>query len=56
METSFSQLTKHVKQFHWGNQENFSDDCITSIPKVQFSFKSNFSQAFYKISNLLRIK
>ncbi|HEY6504542.1 MAG TPA: hypothetical protein VIZ28_11255, partial [Chitinophagaceae bacterium] len=35
-------------EFQWGDRENFSDGWSTSITKVQFSFKYNFSQAFYK--------
>jgi len=34
-------------EFQWGDRENFTDGWSTSISKVQFSFKYNFSQAFY---------
>jgi hypothetical protein len=32
----------------WGNRENFTDGWKTSIFKVQFSFKYNFSQIIYR--------
>ena len=35
-------------EFQWGDRSNFSDGWTTDIKKVQFSFKWNFSQAFYK--------
>lgn len=35
-------------EFQWGDRENFEDDFTSSITKVQFSFKYNFSQTFYK--------
>ena len=35
-------------EFQWGDRENFSDGWSTSITKLQFSFKYNFSQSFYK--------
>jgi len=35
-------------EFQWGDRENFSDGWSTSISKVQFTFKYNFSQTFYK--------
>jgi len=35
-------------EYEWGQRENFSDGWKTSINKIQFSFKYNFSQAFYK--------
>lgn len=38
-------------EFQWGDRENFSDGWSTSITKVQFSFKYNFSQSFYKSGN-----
>src|SRR6185436_4886688 len=34
-------------EFQWGDRENFSDGWSTSISKVQFSFKYNFSHTFY---------
>ena len=34
-------------EFQWGDRENYSDGWSTEISKVQFSFKYNFSQAFY---------
>lgn len=38
-------------EFQWGDRENFNDGWSTSITKVQFSFKYNFSQAFFKSGN-----
>ena len=35
-------------EFQWGDRENFEDDFTSDIFKVQFSFKYNFSQSFYK--------
>jgi hypothetical protein len=35
-------------EFQWGDRHNFRDGWSTSISKVQFSFKYNFSQSFYK--------
>jgi hypothetical protein len=35
-------------EYQFGNRTNFSDGWTTAINKVQFSFKYNFSQAFYK--------
>jgi len=35
-------------EFQWGDRENFEDDWSTDIFKIQFSFKYNFSQSFYK--------
>ncbi len=35
-------------ELQYGNRENFSDGWSTSITKVQFSFKYNFSQIFYR--------
>lgn len=35
-------------ELQWGNRENFNDGWSTSIMKVQFSFKYNFSQTFYR--------
>ena len=35
-------------EFQYGDRENFSDGWETSIAKVQFSFKYNFSQSFFK--------
>ena len=35
-------------EFQWGDRTNFKDGWNTSITKVQFSFKYNFSQSFYK--------
>lgn len=34
-------------EFQWGDRHNFSDGWTTSISKVQFSFKYNFSHSFY---------
>jgi hypothetical protein len=38
-------------ELQYGTRENYKDDWNTSIFKVQFSFKYNFSQAFYRKSN-----
>jgi hypothetical protein len=38
-------------ELQYGDRDNFSDGWNTSITKVQFSFKYNFSQVFYKPSN-----
>lgn len=38
-------------EFQWGDRENFTDGWSTSISKVQFSFKYNFSEAFFKSKN-----
>ena len=35
-------------EFQYGDRSNFNDGWNTSISKVQFSFKYNFSQSFYK--------
>jgi hypothetical protein len=35
-------------EFEYGERENFSDGYKTDINKLQFSFKYNFSEAFYK--------
>jgi DcaP outer membrane protein len=35
-------------EFQWGNRLNYTDGWSTSISKIQFSFKYNFSQSFYK--------
>lgn len=35
-------------EFQWGDRENFRDGFTSSITKVQFTFKYNFSQSFYK--------
>jgi hypothetical protein len=35
-------------EFQWGDRENYSDGWSTSISKIQFSFKYNFSHTFYK--------
>ncbi|MHA4845698.1 DcaP family trimeric outer membrane transporter [Flavitalea antarctica] len=35
-------------EFQYGDRENYSDGWNTSITKVQFSFKYNFTQSFYK--------
>lgn len=35
-------------EFQWGNRENYTDGYSTDISKLQFSFKYNFSQSFYK--------
>ncbi|MNQ37010.1 hypothetical protein D3C85_505420 [compost metagenome] len=35
-------------EFQWGDRDNFRDGWSTSISKVQFSFKYNFSEAFYR--------
>ena len=37
-----------VAEYQWGSRDNFEDGWNTSISKVQFSFKYNFSQSFYK--------
>jgi hypothetical protein len=38
-------------EFQWGDRHNFTDGWNTSISKLQFSFKYNFSQSFYKKAN-----
>lgn len=35
-------------ELQWGHRENYSDGWKTDITKLQFSFKYNFSQAFYR--------
>jgi hypothetical protein len=35
-------------ELQWGRRQNNSDDWSTTITKLQFSFKFNFSQAFYR--------
>jgi hypothetical protein len=35
-------------EFQWFDRENFNDGWTTSATKIQFSFKYNFSQSFYK--------
>ena len=35
-------------EFQWGDRENFRDGWTTSISKIQFSVKYNFSETFYK--------
>ena len=35
-------------EFQWGDRDNFRDGWSTSISKIQFSFKYNFSHSFYK--------
>jgi hypothetical protein len=35
-------------EFQWGDRHNFNDGWSTSITKVQFSFKYNFLQTFYR--------
>jgi hypothetical protein len=35
-------------ELQWGYRENYQDNWHTSITKIQFSFKYNFSQSFYK--------
>jgi hypothetical protein len=35
-------------EFQWGDRENFNDGWNTSISKIQFSFKYNFSETFYR--------
>ncbi|WP_426485398.1 DcaP family trimeric outer membrane transporter [Flavobacterium sp. 2] len=35
-------------EFQWGDRDNFRDGWSTSITKVQFSFKYNFSETFYR--------
>jgi hypothetical protein len=35
-------------ELQWGDRENYSDGWNTDITKVQFSFKYNFSQTFFK--------
>lgn len=34
-------------EFQWGDRHNYTDGWSTSISKVQFTFKYNFSQVFY---------
>jgi hypothetical protein len=35
-------------EFQWGDRDNFKDGWSTSISKIQFSFKYNFSETFYR--------
>jgi hypothetical protein len=35
-------------ELQWGDRENFRDGWNTSITKLQFTFKYNFSETFYK--------
>ena len=35
-------------ELQWGSRENFNDGWDTSITKIQFSFKYNFSEIFFK--------
>lgn len=35
-------------ELQWGDRENFRDDYNPSITKLQFSFKYNFSETFYR--------
>lgn len=35
-------------EFQWGDRENYTDGFTSSISKLQFSFKYNFDQSFYK--------
>jgi hypothetical protein len=35
-------------ELQYGDRQNYSDGWSTSITKIQFSFKYNFSQSFYK--------
>lgn len=35
-------------EYQYGDRENYKDGWNTSISKIQFSFKYNFSQVFYK--------
>jgi hypothetical protein len=35
-------------ELQWGDRENFRDGWDTSITKLQFTFKYNFSETFYK--------
>ena len=35
-------------EFQYGDRENFSDGFTSSISKVQFTFKYNFSESFFK--------
>jgi hypothetical protein len=35
-------------EFQWGDRANFRDDWYTTITKIQFSFRYNFSQTFFK--------
>ena len=37
-----------VAEYQYGSRDNFEDGWNTSISKVQFSFKYNFNQSFYK--------
>ncbi|GAO43970.1 hypothetical protein FPE01S_03_00090 [Flavihumibacter petaseus NBRC 106054] len=38
-------------EFQWGDRDNYKDGWSTSISKLQFSFKYNFSQSFYTKKN-----
>ncbi|MBT1699517.1 hypothetical protein KK083_21645 [Fulvivirgaceae bacterium PWU4] len=38
-------------ELQWGDRHNFRDDFTASITKVQFTFKYNFEQSFYKDTN-----
>lgn len=37
-----------VAEYQYGSRDNFEDGWNTSISKIQFSFKYNFSHSFYK--------
>ena len=37
-----------VAEFQYGKRENFDEEYSSSITKLQFSFKYNFSQSFFK--------
>ena len=39
-------------EFQYGDRSNFEDGWNTSITKVQFSFKYNFSQAFFRKTSM----
>jgi hypothetical protein len=35
-------------EFEWGDRHNYTDGFTSNISKLQFSFRYNYSQAFYK--------
>jgi hypothetical protein len=41
-----------VAEYQYGSRDNFEDGWNTSISKIQFSFKYNFSQSFYKNASM----
>ena len=37
-----------VAEFQWGDRENYKDGFSSDIQKVQFTFKYNFAETFFK--------